>query len=61
MDITPNKARLSAETFDEFLAALGDLECCENAAIEEIVRDQVIQSPSPEGEGLSGIKPSAQN
>ena len=40
MNITPNKAQISAETFDEFLSMQGDLEFCEKAAIEEIARDR---------------------
>lgn len=46
MSIPSDKPRLSAETFDEFLAAQGDLDWCETAALEEIVRDQAVQPPT---------------
>lgn len=47
MNISENKAQLSAETFDEFLAAQGYLELCEQAALEEIARDQALTPLRP--------------
>ncbi len=52
MDTASKKVTISDETFDDFLAAQGILECCEQAALEEIVSDQAILSPLPGGEGL---------
>ncbi|MDL2351646.1 MAG: hypothetical protein QFC78_02245 [Pseudomonadota bacterium] len=45
MNITPDKAQISTETFDEFLAMQGDLEFCEAAAIAEIARDRDLAPP----------------
>ena len=47
MNAALGKASISDETFDEFLAALGLLESCEQAALDEIARDQALQSPLP--------------
>ena len=50
MSTAPNKARVSDETFDDFLSEQGTLESCEQAAIAEICNDLAIQSPFPVGE-----------
>ena len=50
MNITPDKAKISSKTFDEFLAMQGDLEFCEAAAIAAIIGDKSRtrpQSPDP--------------
>ncbi|MGO9740000.1 MAG: hypothetical protein ACLPN5_00450 [Roseiarcus sp.] len=38
------KGRLSAETFDEFLAEQGLLDCCEHCAIEELSAELLAEA-----------------
>ena len=52
IDSALGKATVSNETFDEFLAAQGLLEVCEQVALEEISIDLAKPSPLPGGEGL---------
>ncbi len=43
------KGRVSEETFDEFLAAQGMLETCEDQAIKEIIAAQILEAMQSQG------------
>ena len=43
------KASISAETFDEFLASQGMLEACEDHAIKEIIAEQLADAMQQQG------------
>ena len=43
------KGRVSEETFDEFLAAQGILETCEDQAIKEIIAAQILEAMQSQG------------
>ena len=43
------RGRASAETFDQFLAGEGLLEACEDAAIKEIIADQLMEAMKAQG------------
>ena len=47
--MTTKKARLSEETFDEFLASQGMLEECEERAIKEIIAAQLSEAMQRQG------------
>ena len=47
--MTTKKARLSEETFDEFLASQGMLEECEERAIKEIIAAQLSEEMQRQG------------
>lgn len=51
MKKTRAKARVSEETFDEFLASQGMLAACEDHAIKEIIAAQVADAMRAEGIG----------
>lgn len=42
-------ARLSDETFDDFLAESGILEACEDQAIKEIIAEQLVSAMKEQG------------
>jgi hypothetical protein len=44
-----NKARVSEETFDEFLAEQGMLGTCEERAIKEIIAEQLAEAMKAQG------------
>ena len=46
---TNEKARVSDETFDEFLAGQGMLEACEDHAIKEIIAAQIVEAMQTQG------------
>lgn len=46
---TKAKARVSEETFDEFLAGQGMLEACEDRAIKEIIAEQLAEAMKQQG------------
>jgi antitoxin HicB len=49
MMTTNGKARVSEETFDEFLAGQGLLEVCEDQAIKEIIATQLAEAMKAQG------------
>ncbi len=49
MDKETRKARVSEETFDEFLASQGMLETCEDHAIKEIIAEQLAAAMKAQG------------
>lgn len=49
MEKQVRKARVSAETFDEFLASQGLLEACEDHAIKEIIAEQLAAAMKAQG------------
>ena len=51
MKKSKGKARVSEETFDEFLASQGMLAACEDHAIKEIIAGQVAEAMKAEGIG----------
>ncbi len=48
-----SKGRVSAETFDEFLAGQGMLERCEDHAIKELIAEQLAEAM--EAQGISKV------
>ena len=46
---TKAKARVSEETFDEFLAEQGILESCEDHAVKEMIADQLAAAMKEQG------------
>ena len=46
---TDKEARVSDETFDEFLAGQGMLEACEDQAIKETIAAQIMEAPQTQG------------
>lgn len=46
---TKAKARVSEETFDEFLAEQGILESCEDHAVKEMIADQLAAAMKAQG------------
>jgi hypothetical protein len=51
MKKTKGRARVSEETFDEFLRSQGMLAACEDHAIKEIIAAQVAEAMKAEGIG----------
>ena len=49
MEKQSRKARVSEETFDEFLASRGMLEACEDHAIKEIIAEQLAAAMKAQG------------
>jgi antitoxin HicB len=49
MEKQTRKARVSEETFDEFLASHGMLEACEDHAIKEIIAEQLAAAMKAQG------------
>jgi antitoxin HicB len=49
MEKQTRKARVSEETFDEFLASQGMLEACEDHAIKEIIAEQLAAAMKAQG------------
>jgi antitoxin HicB len=49
MEKQNRKARVSEETFDEFLASQGMLEVCEDHAIKEIIAEQLAAAMKAQG------------
>jgi antitoxin HicB len=49
MEKQTRKARVSEETFDEFLASQGILEACEDHAIKEIIAEQLAAAMKAQG------------
>ena len=49
MTTTPQKASLSEETFDEFLAKQAMLGTCESNAIKEIIAAQLAEAMKAQG------------
>ena len=49
MEKQSRKARVSEETFDEFLASQGMLEVCEDHAIKEIISEQLAAAMKAQG------------
>lgn len=47
--VMKKKARLSDETFDEFLAEQGVLGTCEERAIKEIIAEQLAEAMKAQG------------
>ena len=47
--VKKNKARVSEETFDEFLAEQGMLGACEERAIKEIIAEQLAEAMKAQG------------
>lgn len=43
------KASVSEETFDDFLASQGMLECCEDHAIKDIIAEQLAAAMAEQG------------
>ena len=43
------KARVSDETFDEFLAQQGMLGACEERAIKELIAEQLVEAMKTQG------------
>ena len=43
------KARVSEETFDDFLASKGMLEACEDHAIKELIAEQLAEAMDEQG------------
>jgi transcriptional regulator GlxA family with amidase domain len=43
------KGRVSAETFDEFLAEQGMLEACEDHAVKELIAEQLAEAMHAQG------------
>jgi hypothetical protein len=50
-----NKARVSEETFDEFLAEQGMLGTCEERAIKEIIAEQLSRGGLPGPDDPAGM------
>jgi antitoxin HicB len=49
MEKSLRKARVSKETFDDFLAEQGMLEACEDHAIKEIISEQLAAAMKAQG------------
>ena len=49
MTVKKKKARVSEETFDEFLAEQGVLGTCEERAIKEIIAEQLAEAMKAQG------------
>jgi antitoxin HicB len=47
--VKKNKARVSEETFDEFLAEQGMLGTCEERSIKEIIAEQLAEAMKAQG------------